>query len=660
MKKFYLSILSLFVSASLFAVNVTFSVDMTGQTVNAGGVHVAGSFQSEAGATGDWLPGATVLTDQGSGIWSITVDIPAGYYEYKFVNGTNWGQDESPAAKCNVNGNRAVSVGAVDMTLPTPLFGQCPDGGSFVLFQVNLKAESFLSPNGIHVAGSFQSEAGFSGDWKESETMLFSPDNDSIYKYVAQLPTGSFEYKFLNGDSWGDDETVPSACATNNNRAFTNDSTQALVLSAVAFGGCPPGVVFQVDMSDETVSPNGVHVSGGFNGWDPAATLMTDKGSGIWEATVQMAPGNYEYKFVNGNTNGDYETVPGACATNGNRSVNVTGGITVPVVKFGKCQPKLTLRVDMSLQTVSADSVHVAGGFQGWDPSTTQMTHIGNGIYEVTIEVPAGTYEYKFVNGNAWGSDESVPGACNTNGNRSITIGASDVIANTVCFKQCGHPCVVDPAAADITFRVDMDYTGITVESSGVWMICSFTSPAWQDGRVQLTDADNDMVYEATINISGAADIQYKFCNGEPVPGSAFENGETGDFATLGCGVSNGIGGFNRTHTRSGSAEVLDIVTYNFCDRQTKNGIVNTGNLEHLSIYPNPAQQTVNIQYSNVNGNGFDVKIMDLSGRVVGTANSATNGILNVDISQLTKGAYFVYVTEVGSGKTGFQKLIVQ
>ena len=41
-----------------------------------------------------------------------------------------------------------------------------------------------------------------------------------------------------------------------------------------------------------------VALSGEFNGWSPDATPMKRSDSGLWEATVALAPGRHEYKFV--------------------------------------------------------------------------------------------------------------------------------------------------------------------------------------------------------------------------------------------------------------------------------------------------------------------------------------------------------------------------
>jgi len=39
-------------------------------------------------------------------------------------------------------------------------------------------------------------------------------------------------------------------------------------------------------------------LSGEFNGWSPKTTPMRWHEAGHWEATVPLAPGRYEYKFI--------------------------------------------------------------------------------------------------------------------------------------------------------------------------------------------------------------------------------------------------------------------------------------------------------------------------------------------------------------------------
>ena len=42
-----------------------------------------------------------------------------------------------------------------------------------------------------------------------------------------------------------------------------------------------------------------VFLAGSFNDWDPTAKRMTDKkNEGVFTATVNLAPGEYQYKFI--------------------------------------------------------------------------------------------------------------------------------------------------------------------------------------------------------------------------------------------------------------------------------------------------------------------------------------------------------------------------
>ena len=89
-------------------------------------------------------------------------------------------------------------------------------------------------------------------------------------------------------------------------------------------GSCvaPIPVTFRVDMSTQAeVSVNGVCVAGSFQGWTPGADFLTDDdGDMVYETTLDVAPGDYEFKFINGNNWGgdgdgniDNENPPGDC-----------------------------------------------------------------------------------------------------------------------------------------------------------------------------------------------------------------------------------------------------------------------------------------------------------------------------------------------------------
>jgi 1,4-alpha-glucan branching enzyme len=70
-------------------------------------------------------------------------------------------------------------------------------------------------------------------------------------------------------------------------------------------------------------------------------------------------------------------------------------------------QTNVTFQVDMSQQN-GFTTPEVNGTFNGWCGNCTPMTDAnGDDIWEVTIPIPAGTYEYKFSADN-WGSQEAL------------------------------------------------------------------------------------------------------------------------------------------------------------------------------------------------------------------------------------------------------------
>ena len=341
-------------------------------------------------------------------------------------------------------------------------------------------------------------------------------------------------------------------------------------------------VTWQVDMSEQTVNPIGVSIAGNFQNpaWSPGSFFMSDAdGDGIYTYTQSVPAGTFlQWKYLNGPIWANAEAVPPACgnpADNNNRFYTVGNqDVVLPVVCFGECiacgqvapTSPVTFRVDMSNQQVSPNGVHVAGSMQGWNPGGTAMSDAdGDGIWEVTLVLEHATYQYKFVNGNAWGFDEGVPSGCAVNGNRQVVVGADPVVAQ-YCFGGCETQCTPPVPAANITFSVDASQLE-TVAASGLYLIGSFTTPAWQQGAVAMSDADGDGVWTATVSVSGPAEILYKFNNGNPWVGGVQDNSgeETGNFALLGCGASNPFGGSNRVHQRSGVAEVLSTVCFNSC-----------------------------------------------------------------------------------------------
>ena len=563
MKKFFtfcfVALSAIMAQAQVQVVAVTFNVDMTGQTVSANGVHIAGNFKdvtndgtAENAAYVNWDPDSIALADQGNGIYSVTLNLIPERYEFNFINGANWAMVEDVPAACQVqvngNDNRFWSISGFNATESmTVCYASCAAcGENTVRFRVDMTQEiDGVNPLGVFIAGDFQG-------WNDTLSQLIDPDGNGTYEgYFSIGSATSANFKFLNGNDWAFEETIPSECNVSGNRnlAVSDANTVADVICFSACGPCqlPTPVLFRVDMSLQTVNANGPHVAGSFQGWAPS------------------------------------------------------------------------------------------------DPSTLMLDPDGDNIYEVTLLLQPGTYQYKFVNGAAWADgSESIPAACNVGGNREVVVGADPVVEH-FCYSQCGAECVTDPAAADITFRVNMFTTGAS--AAGVWMIGGFTTPVWQGGAVQMSDIDMDGVYECTVNVSGVADIQYKFVNGD-VAVSANEEAA----GVMNCGIANGVGGYNRIHTRSGIAEVLNTVCFDSC-ADCIIGVQEAMALTVLNAYPVPANEFVTLSFGQVKSAPITVRVMNNLGQVVSTqymGNLPTgNNQVRVNLEGVAGG---IYAIELSNG----------
>jgi hypothetical protein len=550
------------------------------------------------------------------------------------------------------------------------LFGAAAMAQVSVTFRVDMNGQT-VSANGVHVAGNWQAAAGYPGDWQPGTAQMTDDNADGIYELNVNVPPGQYEYKFINNNDWPGVEGVPVVSQKgggNDNRVFAVSQWHAdnggLTLPAILFGGAAPdgqvAVRLQIDMSNQTVGELGVHVAGNFSDpvWTPQLSKAFEVSNNRYAFVANVETNaSYQYKFLNGDFWGTDEGVPGECGVDGNREATVgTSDVILDAFCFGTCglcapQTEVTFRVNLGLEGGgNPDGVSVAGSFQGWTPGATLMTDDdGDDIYEAVVLVDQGTYQFKFINGTAWGFDESVPGSCNVGGNREIVVGA-DPVTYEACFAQCTVDCVADPDAANITFRVDMNNE--TVGSEGVFVMGSFTTPAWQAGAIQMTDADTDGIYEATFEVSGTADIQFKFTNGDP---NSPANEESGDFAAGGCGVSNGIGGFNRTHTRSGEPEVLPAFAFNSCLPLSTSEI----ELGEVSIYPNPSTGLSFISVSNPNGYTLRMNIVDVTGKLVRENVVLNSSFVEINTSDLAPGLYLLNIVNERSER-GVYKLMVK
>ncbi|MFH1119329.1 MAG: T9SS type A sorting domain-containing protein [Bacteroidota bacterium] len=440
------------VNSNTVSHEVTFMVDMSREVVSPEGVHLAGSFNN-------WNYSANPMISEADGIYSATLPLEENStYTYRFVNGnTSAGLEEVPASCGVINGSgeyeRELVLTAEPMVTDTVCFSSCENCPLLhtVTFRVDMINQD-VSVNGVHLAGTFN-------NWDYSATEMILTGGGAEYQVTLQLEQGQYyEYKFVNGNNAVNAEIVPGGCSNNGNRYLTVPASE-LTLDAFCFAECVEcgsvpeffDITFRVDMTNETVSPEGVHIAGSFQGWQPGTSPMVSQGNNIYTYTTTLLEGtSTEYLYVNGNTTAGYETVPEQCSMNGNRFFNsISADTLLPEVCFSSCdtcqlpEVMVTFRVDMSGEGViiSPDGVHLAGSFQGWDPAATEMTADVFDMYSVMVSLPVGSYlEYRFVNGNTEAGYESVPVDCSAGNNRYFTVPEMDTLLTGVCFASC-EPC---------------------------------------------------------------------------------------------------------------------------------------------------------------------------------------------------------------------------
>ena len=296
---------------------------------------------------------------------------------------------------------------------------------------------------------------------------------------------------------------------------------------------------------------------------------MTDAdGDNIWEATTDLAAGNYEYKFAADSWLSQENLVQGSpCTVTNfgftNRSLVVTEDTVLPVVCWGACVDcaaapvfyDITFQLDMSEQT-GFTIPEVNGVFNGWCGNCTAMQdNDGDGIWAITVSLQPGTYEYKFSHDNWSGQETLTPGSlCTiTTGeftNRLLTV-TQDEVLPAVCWGSCAE-CGANTGPFDVTFSVDMNgvaFPFTTPEING-------TFNGWCGNCAAMSDANGDNVWSITIPLQ-AGIYEYKFSH---------DNWSGQEALTVGssCTATNPDGFTNRVISVTGATDA-GIVCWESC-----------------------------------------------------------------------------------------------
>ena len=197
-------------------------------------------------------------------------------------------------------------------------------------------------------------------------------------------------------------------------------------------------------------------------------------------------------------------------------------------------------------------------------------------------------------------------------------------------YIQSSAPPPPPPVTYDVTFQVHTDLISGNVSGDGIYIGGGFVGG---NDALLLADADNDGVWEGTMNLP-AAGGHFTILNGNCSDWSCKE-----DISGQACADPNNyndrnnlLGGFTQDTTL--------ILQYGSCTTPSGVGI-NDNELNAVSVYPNPASELINI---TSNSNIDNIIIRDLLGKEVMNLNNINHPVQIIDVSNLSNNIYLVEI----------------
>ncbi len=311
----------------------------------------------------------------------------------------------------------------------------------------------------------------------------------------------------------------------------------------------------------------------------------------------------------------------------------------------------VNFKVNMNNYTGNFDKVYLSGQFNDWSGDSNPLQDDDlDGIWEGSIAVPNGAYEYKITLDN-WAKQEEFLGTevCTKTTdaftNRLLLVGG-DTDVPEFCFNSC-YACGEE---AKITFRLGMGT--VTPNPEGVWLSGggNFDVPG---GKYKMKDTDGDGVYEIVVPRKKGFGSFYAFANGPCFDFSCKENLEG-----LPCGDPNN---FNDRTLAPVTGDVVVSTCYGLCSQNTActsstNDITYRDNL--FALVGNPSfNGKIMINFAETNTFDKHITITNNIGQQMKTIQSRDgNQSIEMDVNELNPGLY--YITILSNNQTQTQKFV--
>ena len=301
----------------------------------------------------------------------------------------------------------------------------------------------------------------------------------------------------------------------------------------------------------------------------------------------------------------------------------------------------VTFQLDLrGVTSITYTTPEVNGMFNGWCGSCNPLEDLdGDSIWETTLLIDPGTYEFKYsadnfnVEENLFAGDSCTVSSFGFT-NRTITVDRDTVLA-PVCWELCGD-CNSGPSSYNVTFRLDMsEYVGPPFQTPEV----NGTFNGWCGSCWAMEDPDGDDIWEFTALIGAGDSIQFKYSTDNWNLQEDLDSSLSCVSVAFDPGAPNGWGYVNRLEVIN-SETVLDVVCWNDCVECQGQSFVGENLTDKILLYPNPSKGTINIKSTeNIN----QIKIYSVLGKLIYSEKGFANlNEYSIDLDQ--NGLYYVTV----------------